>query len=316
MITSKVQIIGFLLLFFLSNQSFSQYIYPDQDLCEELKQRTLLVQLLDETDEASKALNNALRDEFEAWNLCPVEFKSNAQVEEILNSRNTKYAVLTQDNAVQKDIRSRNVDQNGKLIIGSGTEDGVFKQFYTAFSFSYYNFDLLLPTGKKKPETITSITFANPELSRIDYLYLVQQLNRLIESSLVGTKSGDYMDPESNVSKIEKSKLIFLKDFFKEKEIGDISKYYESPYELVDMERYQEVILEKEPGLCYAKIIWSNQINMYIWVVVNAADGQILAQQSFGGVKFGSSHDADDIIKVKHLKYVTNVKAQKFNNKY
>lgn len=298
----------------LSSPVFAQYSYPDQDMCQELKNRTLVVELLDETDESNIILNNALKEEFEAWDISPVMFKTSEEVSEILDARDTQFAVLTQDNAVQKDIRARKLDDKGRLMFGAGLPSST--QNYVAFAFSYYNFDLQLPTGKKNPVTITSIGFANPELSRIDYLYLVQQLSRLVNSSLSGTPSSEYYDAAVSVAKIKASKLIFLKDFFKEKEVAEIPDNLEAEFELVDMGAYQETILSKEPGKTYAKIIWSNQVNMYVWAVVNAEDGQILGHQGFGGVKFGKTHEANDIIKVKHLKYVTNEKAQKFNSKY
>lgn len=299
----------------IMNYAFAQYIYPEQELCEELKQRTLAVQLLSGDDETTQNLNSALKEEFQAWTITPVLFKSADEIAQIMDARDTQYAILIQDDAVKEDKRSRTVDQNGRLVVGPGN-GATFKQYYTAFSFSYYNFQLLLPTEKKKPEEITSIGFANGELSRIDYLYLVQQLNRLIRSSLDGVPSSDYYDPEKAIAKIEASKLLLLADLFREKEISDIPSNYDHDFEVVDMDRYQDAILNKEAGSCYAKIIWSNQINLYEWIVVNAENGEILSQLTFGGVKFGASHEANDIIKVKHLKYVTNKMAQKVNNKY
>ena len=303
-----------LFFFLLSTPAFSQYPYPDKDLCEELKKRTLVVELLDETDETKTILNNALKEEFGAWDICPVVFKTSEEVSAILDARDTQFALLTQDNAVQRNIRTRKLDEKGRLMHGPGLPSN--EQDYVAFTFSYYSFELLLPTGKKDPENITTIGFANGELSRIDYLYLVQQLNRLLSSSLSGSASSEYYDAEQGVAKISASKLIFLKDFFKEKEVAEIPKFLEVEFELLDMDEYQQVILGRESGKSYAKIIWSNQANIYVWVVVNAEDGEILGQQGFGGVKFGKTHDANDIIKVKHLKYVTNVNAQKFNSKY
>lgn len=297
-------------------QVMAQYIFPEHELCKELKRRTLAVQLLDESGEDEKYLNQALKTEFESWTITPVMFLSSKEVDQLIKNRDTRYAILTQNAELAKDVRSRNVDQNGRFTVApQGDGAFVYKQHYTAFSFSHYNFDLILPDAKKS-KTITSIGFANGDMSRIDYVYLVQQLSRLVQASLDEVSLSAFYDPSANVATVKSSKLLLLQDFFQEKELDQIPEYYDAEYELVDMARYQDAIMSRAEGVCYVKIIWSDQLSMYEWVVVNAADGKILSQVGFGGVKFGSSHDANAIIKVKHLKYVTNEKAQQFNNKY
>ncbi|MFC2151831.1 hypothetical protein ACFLSE_04820, partial [Bacteroidota bacterium] len=79
---------------------------------------------------------------------------------------------------------------------------------------------------------------------------------------------------------------------------------------------YEDIILNKTPEKGYVKIIWSNQIRMYEWIVVDAQNGDILSQLSFGGVKFGRSHKANEIINVKHLKHILNKTGQNMNNRY
>jgi hypothetical protein len=300
----------------MPDQMMAQYIFPDQALCQELQQRTLVVQLLDERGEEEKYLNEALKSEFKSWVITPVVFLGGKEVDQLLKNRDTRYAILTQNVELAKDVRSRNVDQNGRLTVATGEKGTfVYKQYYTAFSFSHYNFDLILPDAKKS-KTITSVGFANGDLSRVDYVYLVQQLSRLVQASLDGVSLSAFYDPSANVASVRSSKLLLFQDFFKEKELNQIPEYYEAEYELVDMARYQDAILYRSEGVCYVKIIWSDQLAMYEWIVVNASDGKILSQVGFGGVKFGSSHDANELIQVKHLKYVTNEKAQQFNNKY
>lgn len=307
-----------LFLFAISGQVHAQYEYPEKELCDELKNRTLVVQLLDETGDAEKYLNTALKEVFSEWNLTPVEFMTWEAIVDILDSKNTNYAVLLQDHELRKDTRSRSVDQYGRKVFGAtdlGTNKLAFKQYYDVFTFSYYNFNLLLTT-KKKEKVVTSIGFANGDLSKIDYLFLFQQLTRLIDSSLNGISAAEFYDVESNIEICKTNKLVLLRDFFNEKDIAKISDYYEFEYELVDFAGYQDVILNKVENAGYSKIIWSNQINMYEWVVVNAKNGRILSQLTFGGVKFGRDHEANDIIKSKHLKYITHKTAQKVNNKY
>lgn len=297
---------------------YAQYEYPDKELCEELKNRTLVIQLLEETSDTEKYLNNALKEVFSSWELTPVEFMTWESISDILDSKNTDYALLLQDEELREDIRSRSVDEYGKKVFGAASSETgkmAFKQYYVAFTFSYYNFDLILTTSKKE-KYITSVGFANGDLSKIDYLFLYQQLNNLIGSSLNDVPAKEFYNVEENIAACKENKLVLLRDFFKEKDIPKIEENYPHKYELVDFAGYQDVILNKSEKVMYSKIIWSNQINMYEWVAVDAQTGKILSQMTFGGVKFGRDHEANDIIKSKHLKFITNKTAQKINSKY
>ena len=168
----------------------------------------------------------------------------------------------------------------------------------------------------KKIKDITSIGLASSDLSSIDYLYVVQQLNLLIKASIEETPMKDYYNVERNISKCKELNLIILKDFIKEKDKSNLNTYYKNKCELVDYKTYENAILNKMQDVAYTKIIWSNQHKIYVWVVVNAENGETLSLLSFGGVKFGRSHEANDIIKVKHFKYIESKGGQKFNDKY
>lgn len=308
-------ILTFLVLLIAVNVS-AQYHFPKKELCEELEKRTLAIQLLDVFDDTDKNLNKSLKEAFaENWKLTPVKFVTEEEVEKIRKEKNTQYALLTQEKAVSKDTRSGYIDANGRRsnVMGGGV--GSSKYTYTAFQFSYYNFDLILTTNKKE-KVVTNIGFANGDLSKIDYTYLVQQLSKLIKNSLAETPMNEYYNVKRNIAKCKKYNLAILEDFIKDKEKEKIGELYPHKYELIDFDKYQDIILDKIAGNGYVKIIWSNQHRMCLWVVVDAENGDIISQMGFGGVKFGKSHDANDIIKVKHLKHILNETGQKMNNKY
>jgi hypothetical protein len=103
---------------------------------------------------------------------------------------------------------------------------------------------------------------------------------------------------------------------FTEREQKRIPKRYEYEYEIVDSEKYQEIILNKQKGHYYIKIIWSNQHEIYAWVTVDSEDGSIKSILGFGGISFGSNHTANATIKSKHLQYITQFNAQNMNNRY
>lgn len=261
--------------------------------------------------------NDAIKEVFEEnWNLTKVVFLSKAEINALKETGDKTYAYLTHFNARQIDQRSMYIDKQGRSsFIGPGPINSV-KHNYTAFTFSFCSYELEIFNKKNKLQSVTEIGFANGELLKIDYLFLCQQLDNLIGSASKDVPAKEYYNVERNIKKNENSKLILLSDFFREKDIKKMDSFYENEYELVDMEKYQDIILSKESGKGYVKIIWSHHHKMYMWTVVNAEDGAVISQMGFGGIKFGKNHDANDIIKAKHLSYITSKMAQKINNKY
>lgn len=306
-----------LLLVNICLSSFGQFKYPSKKNMDILADKTLAVELLE--GENNESLNNALIQSFDdKWTFTNVEFFKSSEISQLLKDKNEDYVYLFQGNANKEDIRTRKTytHSNGRKADNSFGKIIESKQDYLAFSFQYYAFKLLnINEGKAK--TITRITFANSELSKIDYIFLVQQLDRLVTYAYNGETANDYYgDIEKNIEKIKSSKLILLNDFFKEKDLNKMSKFLDIPYELVDYESYENTIINQEKGTTHIKIIWNDFQGLYVWIVVDSESGKILAQTSFGGIKFGKYHTANEIIKPKHLKYMTNRTAQKFNSRH
>ena len=300
----------------LAFQAQAQYRFPDKALAQEVKGRTLAVQLLEETSDTEKNLNAAMKEAFtENWIFSQVEFFSPAEIQAKRKAGDQKYALLVHSDMLKRYEKTYNIGQDGRRSrIGVVPGPGQTQVTYTTFTFTYYNFDLIIPGGKEK--TVTSIGFANGDLYKIDFLFLTQQLSRLLDNAVKGTLQSEYYNVERNIETVKKYKLYLLKDFFTEKDIANMSKYYEYDYELVDYDRYEDVILNKEANAGYVKIIWSNQHQSYVWLVVDSSDGGVLSLLNFGGVSFGKHHNADDIIQARHLKYITYKGGQKMNNKY
>ncbi|WP_289039191.1 hypothetical protein [uncultured Zobellia sp.] len=311
------------IVFFFSLCAFSQYEYPKKENADIVLQSTLAVQLLDEEDEYGKYANTAIKEIFnENWKLTEVIFLSKAEIEKLKESKDSKYTYLTHDDALLKETRMNHVSTDPssttfgrRYSMGANAPTKSVSYQRVAFTFAYYSYNIEI-VGKKKPISVTKIGFANGELSKIDYLFLCQQLSHLINSSSKEVPEKSYYNVESNIEKNKNSQLILPRDFFKEKDIEKMDSNYEYDFEVVDAEKYQNTILNKETGKTYVKIIWSHQHSMYLWVVVNAEDGTIIAQTGFGGVKFGKNHEANEVIKAKHLKYITSKMAQKVNNRY
>ena len=73
--------------------------------------------------------------------------------------------------------------------------------------------------------------------------------------------------------------------------------------------------LAKFHAKIYIKILWNDYQNAYMWVTIDTETGRVLSQMSFGGIKFGVEHNANELIKAKHLKYATNKTFQKVNSR-
>lgn len=290
----------------------AQYDVPKKEYCDELKNRTLAIELLEGNSETVTNLNKTLKEVFtDEWKWSGIEFLSKSEIDNILDSKNTNYFVLRQSSTAKEDIRRGYIDKYGRRSnVGIGSSYS-----YVAFSFAYYDFNLLMPTNKK-PIKVMDVGLANGDLARIDFLYVAQQLNRHIKASIDEVGMKEFYNIERNIEACKNKKIIILQDFIKGKERAKIGNYYKGEYELVDYNAYQDVILKQTPGNAYVKIIWSNQHKLYVWVVADAETGETLSLLSFGGVKFGHNHKANDIIKVKHFQYIDFKKGQKFNDKY
>ncbi|RUA17370.1 MAG: hypothetical protein DSY83_04145, partial [Flavobacteriia bacterium] len=304
--------ITLLTILFTCTYAFSQYRYPEKEMANFALGKTLAVQLLDEVGDNEKFSNAALKQIFELeWKTTQVEFMTREKMDGLIASKNESYAYLKQGDRVLSDVRSRYIGPNGGITaIGPGPTDSR-KENYAAFTFSFYTFELEVLNEKGKLENVTTIGFANNELTKLDYLFLAQQLGRLLNSSSNGIPSKEYCNIDENTDRVKQTTLILPKDFFTERDQEKLDSYYDENFELVDWEDYQKTVLEKDSNKSYVKITWSLQHELYMWLVVDARDGAVLSQLGFGGVKFGRHHEANDIIKAKHLQYITNKKAQK-----
>lgn len=305
-----------ILLWGIITNCFAQYKLPKKEVSEKVLQSKLAIQLADEKTETDKYANSCIKDIFQKnWNLTEVVFLTKDEINKIKNSGGTGYAILSQKDELKKDIRSGYCSSDGRMHrVGVGGP-GTTKFDYTAFTFSHYDFKLSLINANKEIEVLR-IGFANGELTSIDFLFLCQQLTRLIEYSSKSTNTKGYYNVDSNIVKCKNSTLILLKDFFKEKDQQEIKSNYEYEHKLVDRNEFQDIILNKNPNNPYVKIIWSDQHEMYMWIVVDAENGSIISQVGFGGIHFGVHHEASDIIKSKHLKYIYSKTAQNINNRY
>jgi len=296
--------------------SFGQYVLPKKADAEKVLKSKLIVQLLDEKSDVDKNYNICMKTSFEKnWKLTELAFMDKEEIDKILKSKKEGYAILSQSDAERKLVRTKYMGPDGKMVSFAEAPVGSSKVEFTKLLFSYYNFKLDVIQGSKIIE-VTNLGFANGELTSVDFLFLCQQLTQLLDFAVKSPDAKNYSNVDANLEKCKKSKLILLKDFFREKDQAEMKSYCDYDFKLVDRVEYQDIILNQNPGNAYVKIIWSNQHQNYIWVVVDAENGKILARTAFGGVKFGTYQSADDIIKAKHIKYVYNKTAQNLNNRY
>jgi len=274
----------FYLLLFVSNLSFSQFYFPTKKETTTVLNTKLAVELLEEFDDINKQLNEDIKLEFiENWKHSTVEFFTPSQLQEKLESKDDNYCYLTHRKTVDQSerIRTRNTKPLGTP---NNTE---IRTRYIAFTFAYYPYGLRRFVNGEL-ELITSIGFTESSLSKLDYVFLVQQLNRLIEFPAKGKNSNEYYGSiQENSDKVKSSTLLILKDFFKEKDLKKMDSHYKYSFELVDFKRHEEAIVNREKGKTYLKILRSNLLDVYIWSVIDCETGRVLSQMSFGGIKIG-----------------------------
>ncbi|MBP2832837.1 hypothetical protein J8281_11630 [Aquimarina sp. U1-2] len=303
-----------LVLVMICANSFAQYTYPKTSLAKNVLASTLVVQLLDGDNEVVSRRNDDIIAVFrDHWKHTDLLFLTQSQIDSLAEKHKNGYSYVFQDDFEYNETRNRHINSDGSIHpFGDGMGG---RLSYNAFTFGYYSCYLNARIDGDY-EFITSIGFANDNLRKTDYLFLYQQLSRLLDAAAQEKPTKEYFNVNRNIETLPSKTLVLPKHFFKEKDYGKISKYYDHSYELVDIEVYEQTILNREVEKAYVKIIWSHQHKLYMWVVVNAEDGAILAITGFGGVSFGSYHTANEIIKAKHLKYTTSKFAQKINNRY
>jgi hypothetical protein len=282
----------------------AQYIYPDKDKCEELKTRTLIVKIFDEKKQADITINEAIADVFKNnWTLCPVIFKTNKEIKKMVKGLESQYAILA-------------FGEEGKANVDF---DPAIEPDYSQFDFTKTLMSLYyLKEGEKEFDlvNITTIATANKNLVKSDYLFVVQQLNLLINSALQGIQAKDYFNIDREKASLISKTLLIPDELVKDNEKEKIINFYKDKFQRIKTRELEQIIVEKANDKAYVKIIWSEQHNSFVWVAVNAQDGKILGLISLAPAKFTTPFPANNILKIKTLANLIKPEVQKKNNKY
>lgn len=310
----------FLIVFvFVSNISVAQFYYPTKEEANDVKSKKIAIELLNENNPNNIILNNALKNVFnEYWNNSKgIEYFSSSKIDEIIKAKNTDYVYLLQSEGATESVRTRvkYLDNSGNKISNSVNNSIEVKKKYVAFRFNYYPFSLKRFKNDEL-SLITRVCFANSFLSKSDYLFLNQQLDRLLNFAYKGKSSNEYYgNIAENSEKIKNSQLLIMKDYFKEKDLSKMNSHYKNKFQIVEYNEQEKIVLDKTNDNIYLKILWSDLLKVYVWVTIDCETSRVLSQMSFGGIKFGVDHNANELIKAKHLKYSTNKLFQKVNSR-
>ncbi len=306
------------------NSPLAQYLYPKLNEARLILERPLAVQLLPEETEVEEAMNIVLKEAFTEDYNGEVVFMTPDEIKDLKRQKSNNYAFLIQRESLSEEIRYGVRYVDGSLlhwVMGtSGTGDPVAENEINTFAYSnvpllYYDFILSVFDGKK--EKVASVfTFINDELGKHDYLYLCQQIDILVKSSTDGIMRADFVDVPKNIERLKSVKSYYLSDYFEDEVIGSFGDYYEYDFEVVSFKDYLSVILEKRENAAYIKTIFSYQHNRFMWLMVDASNGQILALNDIGDYKFTGNFNAKNLIKPRHLKYSVHEPTQLLNNYY
>ena len=289
---------------FVSSTS-AQYLIPRKELCEQLKSKTVIVELSDGTSAEAAKTNEALRSAFkDFWTLTPVEFLSGTDFNKIVAAGDTKYAAF--------------LAYDGEHTLTMQRLDGISGPVIHEKSFHFDHFDLALSliTGPYKDTPVATISFANKNILSGDLLFAIQQISRLVNASLNDIKGHAYYDHKKNIEFVKTKTLLIPQELFKEKDIEKLKDKYEFPYKVVSLNEMNDLVLSKDEQYIYPKIIWSIQHKAYGWLTIFAKDGSVTSFMAFGGIHTASEQSANEVIKAGDLKYIVSGMAQGINNKY
>lgn len=301
-----------IVLIVLAFTANAQYVIPVKERADLLKQRTLAVLLFDKENAELATYNEAIKKAYtEEWKITPVEFIYKEQFDEIVKSGNTKYAVVYSNNALNTLTFIHILERD---LILKRTGDTLKLK---TFKFSHYDVYLSLVSGPSgKLDNVTLISFANDELIPSDFFFAAQQFSLLVNASLNGNRGKTFYDPEKNIEYIKSKTLLLPYEFFDGEDLAKLSDKYEFPYKVSGFYELNEIVLAKNEDFVYPKIIWSDQHDLYGWVIVSAKDGSLRSFMSFGGIKTGSNQKAEEIIKPGRLKDALSKFLQKANSRY
>ena len=292
-------------IIFSSFKAQGQYLFPKKELCEQLKTRTLAVQLFDETNPALKPFNDAIRKAYtEEWKLTPVEFVSLQKKDELLNAGDTKYALAYPSNVVTT-YTQEFIDRDTRIT-----------KFEREFNFSHFDVYLVLITSPGKSTNITSVSFINEDVLPGELFFAAEQLHLLVNAALNDRTGKAFYDAEKNIEYIKSKTFLLPAEFFKEKDLPKMAEKYEHPFKISDLKELNEVILSKNAQYVYPKIIWSNKHRVYGWITVGAEDGAVRSFMAFSGLATGTNEKANEVLKPGQLNNALNKMMQKVNNKY
>src|SRR5688572_3089100 len=169
--------ISFLMYFFFPATGFAQYNIPRKELSEQLKGRTLLMEIKDSADNSPDGATEVLKSSFkDFWTLTPVEFLTTEAFNQALTAGDKKYAtLLAYDDESTRSVKhyyhakkpSNNYNnQNSPTaydIEPIGKDAGE-----TIFHFSHYNLSVSLLNGSEAPTQLCTISFANSDITTGD----------------------------------------------------------------------------------------------------------------------------------------------------
>ncbi len=296
------------LLFFLFFAVFlsgkAQFYYPIQQDAIDFSKRKLLVQILEEDDKAHKRLkekNNHDKVEWEKdvvdykklivqhnewlkmavskyWKLNKfIEFKTQTEINEILNNPKTmrEYAVL--NTGWRNEYRYKN---------NLATPEEV----YTFVVYVAEATDRHLPDLKRGPthkmDYIFKVAFPSDVLNMSDFIFAVQQFNFHISNATVEGHTLEryrtltHIPPFNKLGYelIKKKTLLIPEEIIEKGKEEELKLAYGYHFEIAGSKLYEEAVEQQFAKYIYFTLAWSDRQNNFVYYVVNASEGIILAE--------------------------------------
>ncbi len=292
----------------------TQFRYMDFEQAKTLSERTILVQLFDGDNDEAREANKFLKEYFVTHLKIGKEVRtvSASEIEALLKSNEDKYATITHDNDEHDIVGRRKVNNKDRFdLVKSRNEN------FSMATLSHYDIELYLASDKSsREEFVTEVDFVHYYLRPEDYVFAAKQFTRLYNSSLDKIEKKNYYQVKTALAKLQTKTL--LVDSAKVRFKLSKAKGYDNDYKFTDYNEIKAAIIDCKKSFVYPLMMWSWQLNAYLWVIVDAETGEIYSTVTNGGVnytEFGKNEPPGKISKT-HFKYFDSKLANTVNNRY
>lgn len=255
------------LVLFISISVFAQSKYPSKKVAEAFLTRTLIVEI---DDDYGSEYNTLLKEVFQEWDLTAVQFKSEAEVEEIVKSKSEDYAILSSGNKVKEKIIG-----NSKML-----EFKVFSiAIYLSEKGSKRNKKFLDKSGEKsiaRGPYVYNVSLLEKPTSKEDVEFALREMEKNIPLTLDKDKKTIIETENKEKIKILVGKTLLIPEEVLNLSASEVKSELTHNHDIKSIEEINELVAEKSKEHTYLKLVFAQDIPSYSFAIVDIETGRIL----------------------------------------